>query len=242
MDDGSINGDGCTKTASAGVAATTTSDNDAVSERLPQEPQEPQGPQYKQEQQKQLEQQEQHEVAGTRKADKDTSAVASASHFRSRLVAYYQLHNSEKVEDVDKILAQFLGQEWKLFPALDRRYQTQEASTEEETRYAAALEDQRRTAADYEETEDRTIKLGLGDFVFYSVLVAKAAEFGFDAFASCFVVVLMGLGGTLVLLAVFHMALPALPISILLGVTCYFMVHTCMDPFLHDLMNEAVFV
>ena len=37
----------------------------------------------------------------------------------------------------------------------------------------------------------RSIKLGLGDFVFYSVLVSRAALFGFATFAACFVAVIM---------------------------------------------------
>lgn len=47
-----------------------------------------------------------------------------------------------------------------------------------------------------------------GDFIFYSVLVSKAALYSFATFASCFLVVLAGLGGTLVLLAVHKKALP----------------------------------
>lgn len=47
-----------------------------------------------------------------------------------------------------------------------------------------------------------------GDFIFYSVLVSKAALYSFATFASCFLVVLAGLGGTLVLLAVYKKALP----------------------------------
>jgi len=34
------------------------------------------------------------------------------------------------------------------------------------------------------------IKLGLGDFVFYSVLVSRASMFGFAEFLSCFLIVL----------------------------------------------------
>ena len=49
---------------------------------------------------------------------------------------------------------------------------------------------------------------GLGDFVFYSVLVSKAALYGFTAWAACVVVIVFGLGATLVLLAVYRMALP----------------------------------
>lgn len=39
--------------------------------------------------------------------------------------------------------------------------------------------------------EDRTIKLGLGDFIFYSVLVARAATHGIPTFLACFVSILV---------------------------------------------------
>jgi hypothetical protein len=42
-----------------------------------------------------------------------------------------------------------------------------------------------------EDIDNNTIKLGLGDFVFYSVLVSKAALFDFTALAATFVVVLL---------------------------------------------------
>ncbi|TDH74447.1 hypothetical protein CCR75_006359 [Bremia lactucae] len=74
-----------------------------------------------------------------------------------------------------------------------------------------------------EEEEDKTIKLGLGDFIFYSVLVGRAAITDFSTFAVTFVCVVMGLGGTLFLLAVLHKALPALPISIFLATIFFFL-------------------
>ncbi|EEY66777.1 presenilin-like protein [Phytophthora infestans T30-4] len=38
---------------------------------------------------------------------------------------------------------------------------------------------------------DKSIKLGLGDFIFYSVLVARASLHGFDVFAACFLSILV---------------------------------------------------
>ena len=66
-----------------------------------------------------------------------------------------------------------------------------------------------------------TIHLGLGDFVFYSVLVAKAAQYDFSALAACFLVILLGLSSTLLIVSVFRNAIPALPVSIGLGVLAY---------------------
>ncbi|KAL9183467.1 hypothetical protein ACHAXT_004323 [Thalassiosira profunda] len=89
--------------------------------------------------------------------------------------------------------------------------------------------------------DSNTIKLGLGDFIFYSVLVSKAAERGFASFTSCFLCILAGLGGTLVLLAVYHKALPALPISIFLAVVAFVLTIYCMEPWIVDLWQMGPF-
>lgn len=69
-----------------------------------------------------------------------------------------------------------------------------------------------------EENERQGIKMGLGDFVFYSVLVGKVATFGDWAIVSaCFVGILVGICVTLALLAITQSALPALPVSLALG-------------------------
>ncbi|RUS19418.1 Presenilin-domain-containing protein [Endogone sp. FLAS-F59071] len=64
-------------------------------------------------------------------------------------------------------------------------------------------------------SEERSgLKLGLGDFVFYSVLIARA-----------------GLTATIFLLAIAKKALPALPISIAFGMLFYFVAKTVLVPF-----------
>jgi presenilin 1 len=83
-------------------------------------------------------------------------------------------------------------------------------------------------------SEPSSIKLGLGDFVFYSVLVSRAAVHGFSTCIACGLVILGGLGITLVLLAVFQKALPALPVSIFLGVLFYLCTRTFIVPLLEQ--------
>ncbi|WIA21037.1 hypothetical protein OEZ85_005365 [Tetradesmus obliquus] len=67
------------------------------------------------------------------------------------------------------------------------------------------------------------IKLGLGDFIFYSMLVGRAAMYDMMTVFASYIAVISGLGITLMLLALYRKALPALPVSIALGVLFYFL-------------------
>jgi presenilin 1 len=93
-----------------------------------------------------------------------------------------------------------------------------------------------------EEEEKNTIRLGLGDFIFYSVLVAKAAQHSYTTFIACCLVILAGLGGTLVLLSVYHHALPALPISIVLGIFVYIVTRVFVEPYIEAVMLKPLYV
>ena len=90
--------------------------------------------------------------------------------------------------------------------------------------------------------EDRSVKLGLGDFVFYSVLIGRAAMFDMLTVFVCFVAIVTGLFATLILLAIFQKALPALPISIFLGITFFFLAKTFVLPYVTIMSANAVFI
>lgn len=85
------------------------------------------------------------------------------------------------------------------------------------------------------------IKLGLGDFIFYSVLVGRAAMYDMLTVFACYLAIIAGLGCTLLWLAISHHALPALPISIALAVAFYFISRFVMEPVVLPMVLQLVY-
>ncbi|OQR81117.1 presenilin-like protein [Achlya hypogyna] len=145
--------------------------------------------------------------------------------FHELLSAFYQRYSPNDVWKVEQVAAKFFTKQDRMWPSMFHKYMVCSCGTANvpcDVQVAIDIRAARRAEREQEAEEDNTIKLGLGDFIFYSVLVGRAAMYDFSTFIVCFICILMGLGGTLFLLSVLHKALPALPISIFLSIAFYF--------------------
>lgn len=91
-------------------------------------------------------------------------------------------------------------------------------------------------------SQGNDIKLGLGDFVFYSVLVGRASMHSSAALLACAVAIIAGLCATLALLPILQKVLPALPISIAGGIGVYFLTSATLAPMASEAALSHVFL
>jgi hypothetical protein len=83
--------------------------------------------------------------------------------------------------------------------------------------------------------DDTKMELGLGDFWFYGILMTRAARLGWDISILCLFAVVLGLALTLFLLDSVERPMPALPISLTLGIAMFAAAVTWVRPFLESI-------
>jgi hypothetical protein len=120
-----------------------------------------------------------------------------------------------------------------------------DVSTNQEPRRApdADAEEEEEEPDPFTDAENRApFQLGLGDFIFYSVLVGRASTYNYVAWLSAYVAIIAGLISTLCSLMFLRgkvPALPALPISIFGGVAAYFLARFVTVPFCYFVAYSA---
>ncbi|KAJ3259290.1 Presenilin-1 [Boothiomyces macroporosus] len=90
-----------------------------------------------------------------------------------------------------------------------------------------------------EEEEETGLKLGLGDFVFYSVLVGRASLYDWITTIISILAVLSGLVLTIFILVLKRKPLPALPISIFFGIIFFLVASLTLSPMMEDLVVSS---
>ncbi|CEG35234.1 presenilin-like protein [Plasmopara halstedii] len=174
----------------------------------------------------------------------DHEAV-NANLFRNQVQAFLIDQSSQCQDQSEELARKFERNQLRLWQILYKYYGIDYVSSLQpypgiRSVFPASL-DTYDEADSHDGYESKSIKLGLGDFIFYSVLVARASLHGFDVFAACSLSILVGLGITLYLLASFD-SLPALPISLFLGIITYLLMVTIISPLLDELQIRNITV
>jgi hypothetical protein len=98
-------------------------------------------------------------------------------------------------------------------------------------------------ARDSEESGETGAKLGLGDFIFYSVVICLSrVQSGAYAVLQSYVIILNGLFLTLAILLVYGKPLPALPIPVFVATGAFFVYHYLVSGFHYLLYTRQVFL
>lgn len=122
-----------------------------------------------------------------------TALTPHEQQLREKLVEFYSKHNPSAIERVDRIVERYRGREPDLWRDLHQKYLVlEEGGSICFARLHLLQHTLERSLIVYVDSEeDDTIKLGLGDFVFYSVLVSRAAKYDFSAMIACLISILV---------------------------------------------------
>ena len=91
--------------------------------------------------------------------------------------------------------------------------------------------------------ESNSVKLGLGDFVFYSILVGKSSQLlNYFIILSIILSMFIGLILTLIILVLIKKPMPALPFSIFIGLIVYILAYNFVIIFQKELNFRSIYV
>lgn len=154
--------------------------------------------------------------------------------FQYQLYCFYSDFNPDYVSHIDLLSKRYVDDQVNLWRHIFEKYQVQ--IRPEHRSYPSPQEIQ---DLDEGQVDLASIKLGLGDFIFYSVLVAQASRSDVSTGAASGLGVIVGLNITMLLLSKYQ-ALPALPISIALGVLTFVCCQWLLNPYLVEVeLNQG---
>ncbi|RLN86203.1 hypothetical protein BBJ28_00022101 [Nothophytophthora sp. Chile5] len=108
----------------------------------------------------------------------------------SLLAVFYETFSPEDTWKAEQVAEKFFPTQDRLWLLIFHKYNVCSCSMDMPCP-VQARRDRRQRRQEEEEQDDKTIKLGLGDFIFYSVLVGRAAIKDFSTFAVTFVCIVM---------------------------------------------------
>jgi presenilin 1 len=130
-------------------------------------------------------------AAQTDDAVQERGAV-DAAQFRRQVQAFLYDQNSQCQTRSEDLAVKFERNQLRLWRNLYSYYGIDYvAKLKPYPGVQAVLATSAKTTPSTEQRQDKSIKLGLGDFIFYSVLVARASLHGFAVFAACFLSILV---------------------------------------------------
>jgi presenilin 1 len=157
--------------------------------------------------------------------DRDESTVDQASHSLARLVERNIQDPQNRSDPLYSVTAS---------PTYRREEEIEMQPLSSGGANQEPRSDERRSTGQ-RRSEGNGLKLGLGDFVFYSVLVGRASLNDWLTTIGCMLSVLSGLVITILILVLKRKPLPALPISIFFGILVYFMVSLTLTTMIQSL-------